>query len=333
MKAVLIDRFGGADELRIGDVPVPHPGPNDVLIRVAYASINPADYKSREGRLPPLDAYGFPITLGMDCSGIIEEVGAEVTGFAPGDRVISLSGMAQGYQGTYAEYCCAPAVRTFALPAGLGMAEGATIPIAAACAANAILVVAPISADQQVLVNGGAGSVGSFAIQLLRLLGARVAATCSTRNVDYVAGLGAEKVIDYTAEPVPDAVRAWAPNGLDVVYDLIGQHSLPTNMPALIRPRGTLVCINTLITGVEAFDHDSATARDVRVIDDIGNSMTVDPAMIQVAPFRTLLAAVNEGRIRVPPYEVMPLAAAADAQERVAGGHVRGKILLKVAEL
>ena len=333
MKAALIDRFGGAEEIRIGDAPVPMPGPNDVLIRVAYASINPADHKSREGRLPPLDAYGFPITLGMDCSGVIEEVGSAVTGFALGDRVISLSGMGQGYQGTYAEYCCAPAVRTFPLPTGLDMAEGATIPIAAACAANAVLVVAPVSAGQQVLVNGGAGSVGSFAIQLLKLLGARVAATCSTRNVEYVASLGAEKVIDYTVESVSDAVRDWAPGGLDVVYDLIGQGSLPADMPNLIRSGGTLVCIITLITGVEAFDQSAAAARGVRVIDDIGNSMTVDPAMIQVEPLRTLLAVVNEGKIRVPPYEVMPLTAVADAQERVAGGHVRGKILLKVADL
>jgi NADPH:quinone reductase-like Zn-dependent oxidoreductase len=104
-------------------------------------------------------------------------------------------------------------------------------------------------------------------------------------------------------------------------------------MPEYIRPGGTLVCVITLITGVEAFDQDAAAARGVRVIDDIGNSMTVDPAMIQVAPFRTLLAAINGGKIRVPPYEIMPLSAAAEAQERVAEGHVRGKILLKVAEL
>lgn len=333
MKAALIDRFGGPEELRIDEVSIPKPGPNDVLIRIAYASINPADYKSREGLLPPLEAYGFPITLGMDCSGIIEEVGEAVTGFAPGDRVISLSGMAQGYQGTYAEYCSAPAVRTFPLPTGLTMAEGATIPIAAACAANAVLVVAPVASGQQVLVNGGAGSVGSFAIQLLKLLGARVAATCSTRNVEYVEGLGADKVIDYTAVSVPDAIRSWAPDGLDVVYDLIGQHSLPENMPNLIRAGGTLVCVLTLITGVEAFDQQAAAARGVRVIDDIGNSMTIDPAMIQVEPFRTLLAALNDGKIGVPPYEVMPLSAVAEAQELVATGHVRGKVLLKIADL
>ena len=333
MKAALIDRFGGAEQLRIGDVSRPEPGPNDVLIRIAYASINPADYKSREGLLPPLDHYPFPITLGMDCSGIVESVGSAVTAFSPGDRIISLSGMGQGYQGTYAEFCCAPAVRTFPLPSRCSMAEGATIPIAAACAANAILVVAPVAAGQQVLVNGGAGSVGSFAIQLLKLLGVRVAATCSTRNIEYVAGLGVEKVIDYSAESIPEALREWAPAGLDVVYDLIGQHSLPADLPSLIRRDGTLVCIMTLGTGVEAFDQDIAAARGVRVIDDIGNSMTIDPAMIQVAPFRTLLAAIDEGKIQVPPYEIMPLAAVADAQQRVAGGHVRGKILLKIADL
>jgi NADPH2:quinone reductase len=219
MKAMVIDRFGGPEEFRLADVPIPEPGPGEVLIRSAYASINPADWKARAGLLPHLRHYPLPITIGMDCAGVVDKVGANVGEFAPGERVITLSGMGLGAQGTYAEYCVAPAVRVARLPAQLSFAEGATIPIASASAASSILDVAKVKAGAAVLVNGAAGSVGSFAIQFLRHLGARVAGTCSTRNVEHVRSLGAERVIDYTRDNIPSALRAWAPDGLDVVID------------------------------------------------------------------------------------------------------------------
>jgi NADPH:quinone reductase-like Zn-dependent oxidoreductase len=332
VKAVLIQRYGGPEVLEIADVAKPTPGPGDVLIRVAYASINPADYKFRDGVLKDIVLQPLPVVPGMDCSGTVEAVGSSVHGINPGDRVVALAITGMGYQGAYAEYLSVPAQRVFPLPQGLSLAEGATVPIAGACAANAVLAVAPAKAGQQALVNGGAGSVGTFAIQLLRCLGARVAATCSTRNVEHVRSLGAELVIDYTADSLAEKLAEWAPEGLDSAYDAISGGSLPRDMPGLIRPGGTLVCILTQVTGVEAFDLDLAAKREVHVIDDFSTSMTEDHTLYQVAPLRTLLEFIGDGKIVPPPHEILPLESVAEAQARVATGHVRGKILLDLTQ-
>ncbi|WP_198350953.1 quinone oxidoreductase family protein [Flavisphingomonas formosensis] len=333
MKAMVIDRFGGSDEFRLANLPVPRPGPGQVLIRVAYASVNPADWKGRAGMLPHLGHYPFPITIGMDCAGVVTAVGRGVTGFRPDDRVISLSGMGLGLQGTYAEYVVVPEPRVAPLPAHLDFAAGATIPIASASAASSIIDVAKAKVGDAVFVNGGAGSVGTFAIQFLKHLGAHVVATCSTRNVHHVRGLGADLVIDYLREDIAAGLAQWAPDGLDAVIDAVGQHSLPRDMPRLIRPGGTLVCIQNLITGVEDFDLDLAAARNVRVVDNVADAMTEDPTWFQVHAFRQLLDAIVQRRVSVPPYEIVPLEQAGAAHDRVQQGHVGGKILLKIADL
>jgi NADPH:quinone reductase-like Zn-dependent oxidoreductase len=331
MKAVQIDRFGGPEELKLNEAPIPEPGPGQVLIKSAYASINPADWKGRAGLLPHLAMMPFPMTMGMDCSGVVAAVGEGVTDFQPGERVVTLSGMGLGLPGTYAEYCIAPAPRVAPLPAHLSLAEGATLPIASASAASSILDVAKCKAGDKVLVNGGAGSVGTFAIQFLRYLGAQVAATCSTRNIEHVRGLGADLVIDYTRQDILAAVRDWAPAGLDSVIDAVGQHSLPFNMPEVIKSGGVLVSITNLLTGIEAFDLAAAEARNVQVLDNVMSAMTPDPTWFQVAAFRQLMAAVAAKSVKPPPYKIMPLEQAAAAQIEVADGHVRGKILLEIA--
>jgi NADPH2:quinone reductase len=333
MKAMLIDRFGPSSEFRLGEIDAPAPAAGQVLIRAAYASVNPADWKCRAGLLPVLAGTRFPLIVGMDCSGVVEAVGEAVSRFKPGDKVISLSALGAGAQGTYAEYSVAPAQRVFPVPAGLNLEQAATIPIAAASAASSILDVAKVKAGDLVLVNGGSGSVGIFAIQFLRHLGARVAATCSTRNLEFVQELGAERVIDYTREAIPAALVAWAPDGVDVVIDAVGQHSLPADIAANIRPGGVLVCITNLLTGIDAFDLELARSRDVRVLDNVRAAMSPDPSDFQVSALRQLLQAVDTGEVKPPPYEVLDLADAAAAQDRVQDGHVRGKLLLKIAEL
>ena len=331
MRAVQIDRFGGPEQLKLNDVPIPEAGPGQVLIKSAYASVNPADWKGRAGLLPHLAMMPFPMTMGMDCAGVVAAVGAGVTGFEAGERVASLSGMGLGLPGTYAEYCVVPAPRVAHLPAHLSLAEGATLPIASPSAASSILDVAKTKAGDKVLVNGGAGSVGTFAIQFLRYLGAEVAATCSTRNIEHVRGLGANLVIDYTAEDILAAVRAWAPEGLDSVIDAVGQHSLPAGTPEVIKSGGVLVSIMNLLTGIEAFDLAGAQARNVQVLDNVMSAMTPDPIWFQVEAFRQLMAAVAAKAVQPPPFKIMRLEQAAEAHREVAEGHVRGKILLEIA--
>lgn len=332
MRAMVIDRFGGSEEFHEIDRPVPVPGPGQVLIRMAYASINPADWKGRAGLLPHLapPRYSFPITMGMDGSGIVAAIGEGVTGFEIGDRVIARSGLGSGLDGCYAGFAVAPAQKVLPLPKRLTLAEGATIPIAAASAASCIVEVAHAKAGDQVFLNGGAGSVGTFGIQFLTHLGARVATSCSTRNVDYCASLGAERVIDYGREDIGAALRDWAPDGLDSVIDAVGQHSLPASTPSLIKRGGTLVVITNLLTGTEAFDLALAAEHGVDVLDNVLATRTTDPDDFQTAALAQLVAAIEKGTVTPPPYEILPLSAIGAAQDRLEQGHVRGKILLEI---
>lgn len=330
LKAIQIDRFGGAEELKLRDVPVPQVGPEQVLVKISYASINPADWKARAGLLPHLAMFPFPMTVGMDGAGVVEAVGHGVTEFRPGDRVVALSGFGLGFGGTYAEYCCIPAARVVSLPMHLSLADGATIPIAAASAANSILEVARSKAGDLVLVNGGAGGVGSFSIQFLKSLGCSVAATCSSRNIEYVRTLGADLVIDYTHGNILDVVGEWAPKGLNAVIDAVGQHSLPRETPDYIKPGGVLVCITNLLTGPEAFDLEGAASRNVKVLDNVTTTMPENPVWFQVESFRQLMAAVAAKTVKPPPYKIVPLDEVGAAQVEVAEGHVRGKILLEI---
>lgn len=330
MKAVMIDRYGGPEVLYIGEAPKPSPEPGDVLIRVACASINPADWKVREGMLPFTDALGFPLIQGMDNSGVVEAVGEGVTGFKPGDRVLSLSHMAFGKGGSYAEYLLCPEPRVAHLPDNLSFAQGAAIPIACASASSSIVDAAGVKPGDKVFFNGAAGGVGSYGVQFLRHLGAEVAATCSSRNVEYVRGLGANRVIDYTREDIADALQAWAPDGVDHVIDAVGPTTLPRDLPRLVRPGGSIVVILNLQCGPEYFDLELAESRNVRVVDNVSGAGITDHIWGQVMAFRQCLAAIAEGAIKVPPIQVFPMDQVADAQRLVEGGHVRGKVVLEI---
>ncbi len=333
MKAVMIDQFGGPEVLREGEAAIPEPGAGAVRIRVAYSSVNPADWKGRAGLLPHLHRYAFPIIVGMDAAGYIDKVGQGVTGFAVGDRVASLSSFGMGHQGSYAEYVCVHAHRVQKLPDHISLAEAATMPIAGSSAYGSINEVGRVKQGDQILINGGAGSVGIFATQFATMIGARVASTCSTRNLDFVSSVGAERAIDYTKENIADAVREWAPDGLDVIVDAIGQDSLPRNAADLIKPGGTLVCIHNLIKDIASYDVEAAETRGVRVVDNIAVIQRADPTTFQIDDFRGVVESVASGKVKVPPFEIVPLSGLSDAQRRVENGHVRGKIVVQIADI
>lgn len=332
MRAVMIDEFGPSNVMRIRLTDRPEPGPGQLLIRARYASVNPADWKIRAGLLDRVGGDGFPMILGMDVAGVVEAVGTGVADFTPGERVVALSGMGLqlGLRGTYAEYCCTPAVRAVKLPDHVSFEEGATIPIAAASAASTIIDVAKVKPGDVVLFNGGAGSVGTFGVQFLKLLGAKVAATCSTGNLARLQGYGIDKLIDYTREDVLDSLRAWAPEGVDCVIDAVGMGSLPANTPEMVKPGGIIACIQTLIKDVDGYDAELAVRRNVRIVDNITQTVHVGTPLFQVEGFRQVVAGVASGRIKAPPYKVLPLEAVAQAHDEVEQGHFKGKILLKI---
>ncbi|HBZ06773.1 MULTISPECIES: NADP-dependent oxidoreductase [Massilia] len=215
MKAVRIHQYGGREVLSIDDIPVPTIAPDEVLVRVVAASINPVDWKVREGYLAQMIPHALPLTLGWDVSGVVEQVGAQVTDWQVGDAVFSRPDLARN--GTYAEYVAIRAGECARKPRTISHVEAASLPLAGITAWEAMMDAAKVGPGQRVLVQAGSGGVGSLAIQLLKAAGATVIATASSRNRALVESLGVDQFVDYTATKVADAV---AP--VDAVFDTIG---------------------------------------------------------------------------------------------------------------
>lgn len=323
MKAMVIDRFGGPDVLHMAEIERPVAAPGNVVVRVACAGVNPADWKAREGWLARYFDTRFPFVVGFDAAGVIAEVGPGVTGLALGDRVVTACNQGMGERGTYAEYVHAAAERTVKLPDTLCLRDAATLPTAGMTAWEAVFEVGQCQAGMMVVVNGGAGGTGSFAIQLARMAGARVATTCSYTNDTYVHMLGAERAIDYRSEDVMAVLREWAPDGVDLVIDTVGQGTFLNVIDAMKRG-GVIAPIGTLIADEPAFDPLRAAAAGVTVVP------TVSSFANQPRQLRALVSALADGRIRAPDIAMLPLDRAGEAQALVAAGHVRGKILLAV---
>lgn len=325
MRAMIIEGFGGADLLHWGELPTPDPGPGEVLVRVVCAGVNPADWKTREGKLSAYIQYHFPFVLGFDLAGVVAAVGEGVDGFRPGDRVFGMSRQGQGLDGSYAEYCLADAAFLAPLPPGWSFAQAAALPVAGTTAYGGIVDAGALREGQQVLINGGAGGVGSIGIQVARALGARVAVTCGADNQAYVRGLGAEVAIDYRGGDVANAVRQWAPDGVDLVLDAVGLDTLLPSVLDIVAPGGRYIEIETLISRAADDLVARAAAQDVAILSN----------MVAVARLpehlKGLAALCGAGQVKPPAIETMPLGEAAEAHRRVEGQHVRGKIILEVA--
>jgi NADPH:quinone reductase-like Zn-dependent oxidoreductase len=326
MRAMVIDRFGGPEVFRLAEVETPRPGPGEVLIEVAYAGVNPADWKCREGWLARYFDYKMPFIVGFDAAGIVAAIGDGVTDYTVGDRVVTSSNQGIGEWGSYAQYVKSATDRVAHLADSLPFTTAAAIPTAAITSWEGLFDTGGLTAGQSVLINGGAGGMGSFAIQFAKHAGARVAVTCGPRNIDYVRGLGADRAIDYRSEPVLEAVLDWAPGGVDLIMDTVGQGTLPDGI-AMTRPGGMIAPIGTLIPDEPMFDPVAAAARGVRVVPTMSNHLRSGNQL------RTIVGLFNAGAFRAPELTILPLEEAGEAQSRVKDGHVRGKILLHVADL
>ena len=323
MRAVVIDRFGGPDVLHPAEIERPAAGPGQVVIRVAWAGVNPADWKAREGWLARYFEYKFPFVVGFDATGTVAEVGPGVTQFAIGDRVVTASNQGLGERGTYAEYVRSDIDRVVLLADHVPLDRAASLPTAGITAHEALFHVGRIEPGHKVLVNGGAGGTGSFAIRLAVAAGARVAATCGPANLDYVRNLGAECAIDYRAGAVGEEVRRWAGDDLALVVDTVGQGTL-LEAVEWVRPGGIIAPIGTLVEGEPQYDAARAAARKVRVIPTIASFER------QGAQLRALVEAFSRGEFDAITLTRMPLADAGEAHRLVQAGHVRGKIVLEV---
>lgn len=327
MFAMIINETGGPEVLRYGEIETPEPGPGEVRIRVAYAGVNPADWKNRQGMLAAFRPYVFPCIIGFDAAGVVDRLGEGVNSFAPGDRVFTPTNHGQGGPGSYAEFTIATADKVALIPEGMGFAQAAALPVAALTAWQGLFDRGGVTTGQRVLIHGGSGGLGSFAVQFARWAGAHVAATCSTPNVEYVRGLGAEHVIDYRSENIAEAVAAWAPGGLDYLMDAVGVSTLPNGLD-LVRPGGTFVSIPTLnddgdIPAAAAAGAAKGVTRVFSTMTDVGCGPTL----------RKIAELLVAGQIQLPPLTEYALRDAAEAHRQIESGHTRGKIVLKVADL
>ena len=315
MKAVVIDAFGGPERLRLAEVHKPAPLGGEVLIEVHCTSVNPVDWKIREGMLAEMFPYEFPLVPGWDAAGVVAAVGRGVTEFRAGDRGYAYCRKPKIQHGTYAEYVAMAADAVAPMPANLGFEAAATIPLTGLTAWQSLFDAAKLARGQKVLIHAGAGGVGSLAIQLAKHAGATVYTTTRLQNHTYVRELGADAAIDYTREKFVDAVRALAPEGIDLVYDTVGG-AVQKESYKVLRPGGMLVSI------VNIPEPDEARLYAART-----NFVFVSPSGAQL---RLIAALIESGAVKPAAREVLPLSKAAEAQERSRAGHVRGKIVLRI---
>ncbi|WP_343717386.1 NADP-dependent oxidoreductase [Inquilinus sp.] len=309
MKAARIHAYGDRGSVAVEEVPVPEVGPDEVLIRVAAASINPLDLKLIGGGLDTYFPLSFPYALGTDLAGIVERAGPLAARWRPGDRVIARPDPVRG--GAFAEFAAVPAAWIAPAPTTLPLTTAAGLPTAAGTAWQALFETAHLKAGQTVLVHAGAGGVGSAAVQLARVAGARVVATGSGANAELLRRLGAAQVIDYRTEDFAAQLR-----DVDVVLDTIGGETQHRSF-AVLRPGGVLASI--------ASPPDEALAR--------AHGVSAPFVFHQTDATRLGLAVglCDAGSLTVVVDREHSLEELAAALDHVASGHARGKVLIRPA--
>lgn len=311
MSAVTIDAFGPPDVLQVTEMPTPTPGVGEVLIRVAAASVNPVDWKTRMGRGVARLVPGFPHILGWDVSGVVVDVGPESDGLRVGDAVYGMLRFPEPGR-AYAEYVTAPIDHVAPKPASLDHAQSAALPLAGLTAWQALFDEADVQPGQRVLVHGAAGGVGHLVVQLAKWRGAEVLATASARNAEFVRGLGSDEVIDYRAASFEQQLSA-----VDVVIDCVGGDIVERSL-AVLKRGGVLVTLPTKV------DWTSAEQAGVRAV-----WCLVHPDRAQL----TQLADLADRRIVRPHVERrFGLAELPDAHRISESGHGRGKLVISVAD-
>lgn len=304
MKAALFTRFGGPDVLEIVDLPEPHPGPGEVRVAVRAAGVNASDWKKRLGQMDP----ELPQTMGYEAAGVVDELGADVTGVALGDLVYGFSGGA-----AQAEYAV---LSTYAaVPPKLDFTQAAALPASAETAARALDQLGLAregGGDRQptLLISGASGNVGGAATQLAVARGARVLGTASAAKQDYVRSLGAEPVV--YGDGLSARVRALAPDGVDLALDVAGSGILPE----LIELAGGSENVITVADFLGARDNGVRFSRG-----DAGRALYVLTELAEL---------IAEGRFVIPPVRAFPLADIAEAHRVGESGRAGGKLVLTI---
>ena len=305
MKAAYIEQYGGPEVLKFGDLPDPVAGPGEIAVDVAAASINGADWKVRIG------TYGytkFPLGLGRDFSGTVSALGDGVTDFKVGDDVFGV--LDQGHEGAYAEKVATKAAIVARKPAGLSHVNAAALGLTGLTALVSIEDTLKLQRGETILIQGGAGGVASFAIQIAKHIGARVITTTSTANVDYVRGLGADQVIDYTKEDFSKIV-----SNVDAVFETVGGDVAQKSF-AVVKSGGRAAFI---ASGAQA---PASPRPDVP---------SLRPAVKRSRRHLERIAELfTAGVVRAPEIKLYKLSDYAEAMRVSEARHFRGKLVLQV---
>jgi alcohol dehydrogenase len=310
MRAAQIKSYGGPEVLEtVDDVPKPAVGSGQVLVEVHAAGVNPFDWKVRAGFMKDFIPLNFPATLGGDFSGVVAEVGEGVFGFKIGDEVYGQANAAGG-QGSYAEFTPVVVEQVAPKPKNLDFTTAAAVPLASASAYQALVEHANLQSGQKVLIHGGAGGIGTFAIQLAKNLGAHIATTASSEDIDFVKSLGADEVIDYKTQKFEEIVKDY-----DAVFDLAGGETTKKSYQVL-KSGGVLVSMT------EQPDEELASKYGVKTIAQ--QTHTTSDKLAKISEL------IDQGVIKVFVDKVFPLDQAAQAQDYLQNGHPKGKVVLKV---
>ncbi|MGC2353228.1 MAG: NADP-dependent oxidoreductase [Candidatus Udaeobacter sp.] len=310
MKAIVLHEYGGPEVLKYEHALRPEPKEDQILVRVIAAGVNPVDGMIRSGMFAKHEKAAFPMILGGDIAGVVENVGNKIAKFKTGDPVFAYLSLKNG--GGYAEYALATEREAAPKPKSLTYVEAAAVPIVALTAWQALVDTAKLSAGQTVLIHGGSGGVGTFAIQIARARGAKVIATASTANQHLLKELGADIAVDYTKQKFEDLAK-----DVDVVLDSVGKDTLARSY-GVVKKGGFIVSIVARLDQAELDKHGIH-----------GATLSVDPNSEELAEIGKL---IDEKKIKVIVSQTFPLSEAVKAQEQAATGHTRGKIVLKVAE-
>jgi NADPH:quinone reductase-like Zn-dependent oxidoreductase len=308
MKAAFFEQFGGPEVLKYGDLPDPAAAPGEVIIDVAAASVNAADWKFRAGEYARHGQSKFPVIPGRDFSGVISAVGEGVEDLKVGDAVFGVH--EAGREGTYAEKIAVKAAIIAKKPERLSHVDAAALALTGLTAINSVEDTLQLKPGETILIQGGAGGVAGFAIQLAKHIGARVITTTSAANRDYVHGLGADVIIDYNAQDFTQVVK-----GCDAVFDTVGGDVAQKSF-AVLKPGGRAAFI---ASGAQAPKPDRSDVTALR-----------PPVPRSRQALERIAQLFSAGAIRPPVIKLYPLSQAADAHRLSESRHFRGKLVFQV---
>jgi NADPH:quinone reductase-like Zn-dependent oxidoreductase len=312
MKAAVFKCYGGNDVVELKDMPVPVPGPAEVVVKVHAASVNPVDWKVRYGQARIITGSKFPKVLGSECAGEVTATGAGAAKFRKGDRVVMYTSVRR--LGAFAEYACTAEATVYPIPEGVTYVQAACLPIAGLTALQSLRDHGKIAAGKKVLINGASGGVGHFAVQIAKVFGAEVTGVCSGRNADFVKGLGADRVIDYGNEDFTRGSERY-----DLIFDAVSRSSF-WNSRHVLAPRGVYVSTLPNATVVAQIVTTLLPGRKAR-------QMWVKPNAHDVA---WMMDQIKGGKVMVVIDQAYPLDRIKDALAASEAGRTKGKIIVSV---